>query len=428
MAAVTVARPDWAARLAARGGFYFGWLVVAVTLITAVVSSGVRMASGVILQPLEAEFGWDRASISLAFAVGLFANGLGAPFGGRLIDRFGPRNVLLGSLVLTLLGTLGTILVPSLVSLMLLWGLVVGLGTGALAGVMGPVVASRWFVARRGLVTGLLGGGTSAGQLIFIPILMTLTITIDWRAGLGLMVAMLGLVVFPLTLALMRDDPASVGLKPYGASNAPGSITSVGGPLTSLSEAARTLDFWLLAGSFFVCGFTSTGLIGTHFIPHAVEHGFSHYLAANALALIGAMNVVGTMASGWLTDRYNPRVLLAIYYGLRATSLVLLPLVSDVVGLMAFAILFGLDYIATVPPTAVLTADRFGKRSLGSIFGWIFFSHQVGSALASYGAGVARFYLGDYQMAFIAAGILGFIAAALCLRIFPVPRAAVAPA
>jgi MFS family permease len=424
----TTAPPDWATRLAARGGLYFGWLVVAVTLVAAVVSSGIRMASGVILQPLESEFGWDRASISLAFAVGLFANGLGAPFGGRLIDRFGPRNVLLGTLALTLLGTLGTLLMPSLVSLVLLWGLVVGLGTGALAGVMGPVVANRWFLARRGLVTGLLGGGASAGQLIFIPVLMALTVAIDWRAALWLMVLMLGLVALPLALAFMRDDPASVSLKPYGASEARAVGQSLGGPLTSLSEAARTLDFWLLAGSFFVCGFTSTGLIGTHFIPHAIEHGFSHYSAASALAVIGAMNVVGTMASGWLTDRYNPRVLLAIYYGLRATSLVLLPLVSDVVGLMAFAVLFGLDYIATVPPTAVLTADRFGKRSLGSIFGWIFFSHQVGSALASYGAGVVRLYLGDYQLAFIAAGVLGFIAAGLCLRIFPAPRVAPATA
>src|SRR5438067_563317 len=267
MATGELARPTWIVRLASGRGIYYGWLVVAITLLAMCVTSGVRMASGVLIQPFEAEFGWDRASVSLAFSVGLLANGLGGPFAGRLMDRFGPRRVLLGSVILTVIGSVGTVFMTSLVQLTLWWGLVVGIGSGGLAGSMGPVVANRWFVEKRGLVTGVLGGAASAGQLVFIPTLMAVTVAVDWRAALGLMVALLVLVL-PLALFLMRDDPAEVGLKPYGtAANA----RPIGGLLTPMAQAIMTADFWLLSGSFFVCGFTTGGLIGTHFIPHAVE-------------------------------------------------------------------------------------------------------------------------------------------------------------
>jgi sugar phosphate permease len=403
-------------RLASRSGLFYGWLVVAVVLLVSMVGTGTRMASGVMVKPLESEFGWDRAEISLALAIGLLANGLGAPFGGRLIDRFGPRLVVLGSLAVTIAATVGTILMHSIVELTWWWGLVAGLSSGALGGTLGAVVANRWFVARRGLVTGLLGGGASAGQLIFIPLLMNLTVTIDWRAALLLMVALLG-AMLPIAMFVIRDRPSSVGLEPYGAATASAAALASTTRSTPLGAAIRTGDFWLLAGSFFVCGFTSTGVIGTHFIPHAIEHGFTETVAASTLALIGALNIVGTLSSGYLTDRFNPRWLLAMYYGLRAASLVMLPAISTEAGLWVFALVFGLDYIATVPPTVALTADRFGKASLGTIFGWIFFSHQLGSAIASWGAGVMRVGLGDYTMAFMAAAAVGFIGAALCPRI-----------
>ena len=416
MAAVSQQTSSPLIRFAGRYGVYYGWFVVAVVLLVAMVGSGTRMASGIMVKPLEAEFGWDRAEISLALALGLLATGLGAPFGGRLIDRFGPRRVAVGALLLTIMATIGTILMQSIAEFVFWWGLVAGIASGALGGTLGPVVANRWFVSRRGLVTGLLGGGASAGQLIFIPLLMTLTVTIDWRAALAMMAILLGILV-PLALLVIRDRPASVGLEAYGAATASASAVAASTRSTPLGMAIRTGDFWLLAGSFFVCGFTSVGVIGTHFIPHAVEHGFSEYVAASTLALIGAMNIVGTLGSGYLTDRFNPRLLLAMYYGLRAASLVLLPAVNTETGLWIFAVIFGLDYIATVPPTAALTADRFGKASLGTIFGWIFFSHQVGSAVAAWGAGVLRVQLGDYTLAFMAAAALGFIAAALCPRI-----------
>ena len=428
MPARATTRSTWAVRLASRHGIYYGWLVVAVTLLTVLVAGGIRQAPGVVIKPLEAEFGWDRAAISAAVAVSLLAYGLGGPFGGRLMDRFGPRNVMLCAIGVTLIGSVGTILMRSLLELTLWWGLVVGLGTGMLAMVLGATVANRWFVEKRGFVTGLMGAGVSAGSLVFVPSMMALVLASDWRAALGLPLVILGLVILPLAVVVMRSGPRDVGLAPYGQRPVAGPSASPPAPESNISEAAKTGDFWLLASSFFVCGFTSNGLIGTHLIPHAVEHGFAEYTAAGALGLMGAMNVVGTTVSGYLTDRFNPRRLLMMYYGLRALSLVLLPLVSDITGLMLFAVLFGLDYIATVPPTAALTVDRFGKRSFGSIFGWINFSHQVGAAIASFGGGVVRVWLGDYQMAFLAAGALGFIAAGLSLRIHLGSRSVPAPA
>jgi MFS family permease len=402
-------------RLATRSGLFYGWFIVAVVFLVSMVATGTQMASSVMVKPLEYEFGWDRAEISLALAIGLLANGLGAPFGGRLIDRFGPRLVVVGSLAGTIIATVGTIAMHTIIELTWWWGLVAGLASGTLGGTLGAVVASRWFVARRGLVTGLLGGGASVGQLIFIPLLMSLTVTIDWRAALLMLVGLLGILV-PIAWFVIRDRPASVGLEPYGAADASVGPVASTAQSTPLGRAIRTGDFWLLAGSFFVCGVTTT-VVAIHFIPHAIEHGFTDSVAASTLALIGALNIVGTLSSGYLTDRINPRMLLAMYYGLRAASLVLLPTVSTEAGLWVFALIFGLDYIATLPPTVALTADRFGKASLGTILGWIFFSHQLGSAVASWGAGAMRVWLGDYTLAFMAAAAVGFIGAALCPRI-----------
>jgi sugar phosphate permease len=428
MASLGEARRGGLAALAAQSGIHYGWLVVAVTFLALLVAAGIRVLPGIVIKPLEAEFGWDRAAISLAVAVSLLTYGLAGPLSGRLLDRFGPRLIMLGGLLLSMVGSAAMLLMTSLLELNLWLGLVVGFGTGTLAVVMAATVANRWFVAKRGLVVGILGAGTSAGQFVFVPAMMALTLAFGWRAAVALGVIVLGLIVLPLIVLVMRDEPAEVGLAPYGAEPATGTSGPVGGPLTPLSDAVRTGDFWLLAGSFFICGFTSNGLIGTHLIPHAVEHGFTENVAAGALAVLGAMNIVGTTVSGYLTDRFNPRRLLAWYYGFRAASLVLLPFVTDDLGLMAFAILFGLDYIATVPPTVALTADRFGRRSVGTVFGWIFCAHQVGAAIASYAGGVARVWFGDYTLAFLVAALLGFVAAGLSLRIFVPARPAPAPA
>jgi sugar phosphate permease len=401
--------------LAARG-VHYGWLVIAVTFLAMLVTAGVRNIPGVVIVPLEVEFGWDRAAISLAVALSLLAYGLGGPLGGKLIERVGPRTLMAAGVAISAFGSLMLLRMGTLAELVLFWGLVVGISTGMVAMPMGAAVANRWFVKRRGLVVGLLGAGSSAGALVFIPAFMSLTLELGWRAAVGLGAA-LSLVLAPLIFLCVRDRPADAGLAPYGAEGQTAAQMAAIGHDTPLATALRTRDFWLLAGSFFVCGVTSNGIIGTHLIPHAVEHGFTESVAAGALALVGAFNVVGTIASGYLTDRFNPRLLLASYYAFRAASLVMLPAVTDDLGLLLFAIVFGLDYIATVPPTVALTADRFGRRSVGTIFGWISFGHMVGSALAAYLGGVARVYLGDYTLAFIASGVLAFVAAGLSVGI-----------
>ena len=363
------------------GRFYYGWVVVAVTALTLLVSAGVRSAPGVMIHPLEMDLGWSRTAISFAVSLGLLLYGLAGPFAGWLMDRFGPRLMMLAGLALIGASMAAGAAMTELWQLNLFWGALSGLGTGVAASVLGATIANRWFVARRGLVLGVFGASVSAGQLIFVPLLMWLVLTIGWRSSTyGLAAAALAMLA-PVLL-LMRDDPADMKLRPYGATTAPPAVPAAH-ESGVMRRALRVPEFWLLAGSFFICGATSNGLIGTHFIPHAIDHGIPEVTAASVLAIMGAMNFVGTLASGWLTDRYNPRLLLACYYGFRGLSLLLLPFVQSFGGLTVFAIVFGLDYIATVPPTAALVADIFGRRHVGTVFGWVFCAHQIGAALAA---------------------------------------------
>jgi sugar phosphate permease len=397
---------------------HYAWIVVAVTALTLLVGAGVRAAPGVLIKPLEAEFGWSRAEISLAVAISILAFGLAAPLAGSLIDRFGPRLVMLGGAALTAAGLVPLLAMRELWQMHLFWGLVTGAGTGAVSGALGATVAMRWFKKHRGVIIGLFGAATSAGQLVFLPLLVTLTVTGGWRSAIGLLAVACAALLLPIAL-LMRNRPADVGLRPFGddGDEPTASERAEEARRTPLRAALRTRDFWLLAGSFFICGYTTNGLIGTHLIPHAVEHGFTEVTAANAVALMGAMNVVGTLLSGWLTDRFDNRKLLATYYTFRALSIAALPLVLEVPQLFLFAVVYGLDWIATVPPTANLTATIYGRASLGALYGWIFFSHMVGAALAAYAGGFFRDTLGDYHLAFVSAAVLGFLAAGLSLRI-----------
>ncbi len=414
-------------RVASRFGIHYGWLVVFVIFLVMLTSAGIRNIPGLLIKPLEAEFEWSRSAISFAIAVSILMYGLGGPFSGRLINRFGPMRLLVGALVVSALGTAALFWLQNIVQLTVIWGVLVGVATGVLALPLGAALANRWFSERRGLVVGILGAGSSAGALIFIPIMNQITTDAGWRAAI-LLGAVLLLALVPLVLLVVRDSPGSVGLQAFGAERAPANDAVAAQRTTPMSEAIKTRDWWLLAASFFVCGFTSNGLIGTHLIPHAVEHGFTSDVAAGALALIGAFNVVGTICSGYLTDRFNPRRLLAIYYGFRAASLVLLPSVTSEYGLIVFAVIFGLDYIATVPPTVALTAERFGRASLATVFGWISFAHMVGGATASYGSGLSRDFFGDYTLAFLVSAMFGFIAAGLSLQISkPAPRIEPAP-
>jgi sugar phosphate permease len=410
------------------GRLYYGWVVVAVVFLALLVSAGVRAAPAVLINPLETELGWSRAAISFAVSVGLLLYGLSGPVAGWLMDRFGPTRLTLVGLAVIGGSTLAGATMTELWQLNLFWGVLSGVGTGVVAPVLGATVANRWFVERRGLVLGVFGAAASAGQLVSVPALMWLVVAAGWREGTVLLAAAVFLILVPVLL-FMRDDPTRLGLRPYGVqeseerstaaeeSPAPEPGTAAEAQGGAVSRALRTPEFWLLSGSFFICGASSNGIIEVHFVPHSIDHGIPEVTAASALALMGAMNFVGTIASGWLTDRYDPRKLLAVYYSLRGLSLLLLPFVTEFAGLAVFAVFFGLDYIATVPPTVALVADRFGRMNVGAVFGWVFFSHQVGAALASYLGGVARDSLGDYTAAFLAAGILAILAALMASRI-----------
>ncbi len=418
--------------------YYYGWVVVGVVFTALLVSAGVRAAPTVLINPLESELGWGRATISAAVSVGLLLYGLSGPAAGWLMDRFGPKRLTLLGLAIIGGSTLAGAAVTELWQLHLFWGVLSGVGTGIVAPVLGATVANRWFVERRGLVLGIFGAAASAGQLVSVPTLMWLVVEVGWRSGTVVLAVAALLIILPV-LFLMRDDPARLGLRPYGEpagvepNEAPAALQSPAPePGTGVADAVvdaqdrkggaillafRSPVFWLLSGSFFICGATSNGIIGVHFVPHSIDHGIPEVTAASVLALMGAMNFVGTIASGWLTDRFDPRKLLAVYYTGRGLSLLLLPFVTDFGGLAVFAIFFGLDYIATVPPTVALVADRFGRTHVGAVFGWVFFGHQLGAALASYLGGVARDSLGDYRLAFLTAGVLAVMGALMALGV-----------
>ena len=403
--------------------FHYGWVVVGVTFLTLLIGAGVRSAPGVLLVPLETEFHWSRATISFAVAVSLLLYGLAGPFSASFMERFGIRRTMLAALALLAAGVALTTLMRESWQLVVLWGVVVGAGAGVIANVLGAVVAARWFTARRGLVVGLLTGSAAAGQLIFLPTFAAITEHYGWRA-MSLTVTVVALVVIPIVALLMRERPEDVGLAPYGETGGPRPVAAAasGNPfalaIRTLGEATHSRDFWLLAGSFFCCGASTNGLIGTHLIPACLDNGIPEVASAGLLAGMGIFNVVGTTASGWLSYRVDNRVLLAIYYSLRGLSLLFLPFsFVSFYGLSLFAIFYGLDWIATVPPTVRLSVNAFGKQKAGIVFGWIFASHQLGSAAAAYFAGLMRADLGSYLEAFILSGVLCFAAALMVMFI-----------
>lgn len=395
---------------------FYGWIVVGVTALVLLTSAGVRSAPGVFLLPVQLNMGWDRATVASSVSLGLLLFGLVGPIAGWLGGRIGLRALTLIGMTLTGSAMVLSNWVQQPWQLTLVWGVIGGVGTGLVSSVLSAAVATRWFVAQRGLVVGIFGAAISAGQLLFVPFLMLQASALGWRTSSLILGLICFAVLVPIAL-LMRDDPADLKLRPLGA---PPEVAGSGPARPEagvLGRAVRTRTFWLLAGTFFVCGATSNGLIGTHLIPYAVECGIPQVAAAGNLALMGAMNFVGTLLSGWLTDRYDPRKLLLVFYGFRGLSLLFLPFVNDAWGLAVFAAVFGLDYIATVPPTTALTADTFGRRNVGAVYGWIFASHQVGAAAAAWLGGVARDTLGSYSLAFVIAGSIAVAAGLFALTI-----------
>ncbi len=399
---------------------YPGWYIVGVTALVLLITAGSRSAPGALLVEMELDTGWSKTSLSISAAIGLLVYGAGGPFAGALMGRLGPRRVTLVSIVVTTVSMVVASQVQSLGLLHLFFGFFAGLGAGLVASVLGAVVATRWFVARRGLVLGIFGASVSAGQLIFFPLLTKVGVETSWRTALGLVAVLSAVLLVPAFLWL-RDSPAELDLVPLGAV-AGETESSLAPEAGVMSRAVRRPEFWLLVTTFFVCGATSNGLVGQHFISHAADHGFTQVTAANWLAVMGVFNFIGTIGSGWLTDRYDPRKLLLAYYGFRGVSLLFLPLIHDNLSIGLFSVLFGLDYIATVPPTIALCADLFGNRNAGLVYGWVFAAHQVGAAGAAWAAGAARDGFGDYNAAFLAAGIIAIGAGIAASMIRPVPE------
>ena len=412
-----------AAAMAARN-LYYGWIVAGATFLVMLATAGAMGAPGVIMQPLEQEFGWSSADISSALALRIALFGLMAPFSAAFINRFGVRPVVTAAVAMICLGILASLMMTELWQLVALWGVIVGVGTGLVALVLGATVATRWFVERRGLVVGMLTASNATGQLIFLPLLAKLTQDYGWRSALGLVVAML-LVAGVVALLTLRDRPADVGLAPYGAKAIeppPAQVLSLGAmmasPLRVLYDVRSSRTFWILFATFFICGLSTNGLIQTHWISLCGDYGVAPVAAAGALAAIGAFDFVGTILSGWLSDRYDNRWLLFIYYGLRGLSLIALPFTGfSVVGLSAFAVFYGLDWVATVPPTVRLTAERFGPQNANLTFGWIFTAHMLGAAAAALGGGISRTEFATYLPSLYVAGVACVIAAALVLTI-----------
>jgi sugar phosphate permease len=401
--------------------FHYAWIVAAITFLTLLLTAAIRATLSILIVPFEAEFHWSPASISIVISINLLLYGLIGPFAAALIQRFGPRKIMIASLALLGIGVALTPFVTRLEQLLLLWGILMGAGTGIGAIVLGATVVHTWFDRYRGVVLGILSASTATGQLLFLPLLANLTVHHGWRVATWTIAAVIALTI-PVVALMMRDTPGQVGLRRLGNDQdeiEPAGENPIIAALRALADATRTPAFWFLAGSFFVCGASTNGLIGTHLIPACVDHGFSEVHGANLLAAMGICDLVGTTLSGWLSDRFSNRWLLFFYYALRGLSLLLLPWAFDLQSfkLPVFAVFYGLDWIATVPPTVALTAQIFGRDRVGLVFGWIFAAHQLGAAAAASFAGTLRTIEGTYDHAFVISGNLCIIAAVSILFI-----------
>jgi len=422
----------WRQRLARRVSphFHYGWLTLAVTFLVLLAAAGTRATPGVLMLPLEQQFGWSRSTISLAISINIALFGLTGPFAAAAMQRFGVRPTVLGALAALAVGVALSSMMQTPAQMVLIWGILVGTSTGVLAMTLSATIVGRWFVKHRGLAMGILTASTATGQLVFLPMLAAVAEHFGWRMVV-LVVAGAALLVWPLVVLLMPESPAQIGVRPIGADPDAPLMDSgpKGNPITiafsTLFQAARKGDFWLLFFSFFICGASTNGYIGTHFIAMCADHGMSEVHGASMLAAMGVLDLFGTTLSGWLSDRFNSRVLLFWYYGLRGLSLIYLPYAFgfDFFGLPVFALFYGLDWIATVPPTVRLANDVFGQKAAPVVFGWIVAGHQLGAATAVLGAGMMRSSLGNYTLASMISGGLCLVAAIIVLRIHRGPAA-----
>jgi sugar phosphate permease len=400
------------------------WTALVVTFLTLMATAGFRSAPSVTIVPLEEAFGWSRSQVSLAIAINVLLYGLIAPFAAALMERFTVRKVVMTALTFVAVSAAATTLMTQPWHLWLLWGVCVGIGTGSMALVFAATIANRWFVKNKGLVVGALTAASATGQLIFLPLLSHFAVTYGWKS-VSVTIALASLLVVPLIYLFLKESPEAIGTTPYGAPEdwqpAPKSeLSAFRLAIDTISKAKSSKEFQILFFTFFVCGLSTNGLIGTHFIPAAHDHGMAEPVAASLLALVGVFDVIGTLCSGYLTDRYDPRKLLFFYYGLRGLSLFLLPsiLFSSVhPSTLVFVIFYGLDWVATVPPTLVLSRIVLGPNRGTIVYGWVFVAHQIGASVAALGAAILRVQFGDYAIAFYISAAMCIVAALMVLQI-----------
>lgn len=405
-------------------GQRYAFVVVAVIFFCLLIAAGLRSAPAVMMLPLEESFGWRRDVVSLAAAVGIFLYGLTGPFAAALMERIGLRRTLLAALLIMSGSTALSLLMTKPWHLLLTWGVFSGIGSGAVATVLGATIVNRWFKTNRGLVMGLMSASSATGLLVFLPLLASLAQSGGWKP-VAVAIAIATAALVPLVFLLVPERPASIGQVRYGADAddvPPVSPAAQGNflahTLNTLRRAAGTRVFWYLFATFFVCGFTTNGLVGTHLIAVCGDMGIGEVQAAGLLSMMGIFDLIGTTLSGWLTDRFDPRKLLGVYYAVRGLSLIYLPYSGfSAVSLIIFAVLYGLDWIATVPPTLRLANEAFGDRSGPIVFGWIVAGHQVGAAAAAAFGGTMRELQGNYELAFLIAGMTGIAAACISLLI-----------
>jgi len=401
---------------------HFAWIVAAVTFLILLSAAGIRASSSVLIVPLEQGMGWSRGIISFAVGVGIVLYGLMGPFAGALMQQIGIRRTVLLALALLAVSIFATGFMTAPWQLVLGWGVAVGLGTGVTALVLGATIVNRWFMKRQGLVMGIITASTATGQLVFLPMLAAIAERHGWRPVVWL-VALVAVGMIPIVALLLPERPESIGIKPFGAEEGaapppPPRANPAMVALSALGRASKSTGFWLLFASFFVCGASTNGLIGTHLISYCIDNGIPEVRGASLLAAMGVCDLIGTTLSGWLSDRYDNRWLLFWYYGLRGLSLIYLPYSGfSLYGLSLFAVFYGLDWIATVPPTVRLTADLFGKQDAPIIFGWLLCGHQIGAGVTALEAGVLRSMLGSYYVPVLISGGLCVLTALLVLRI-----------
>jgi MFS family permease len=397
---------------------HYSWIILFIAFFSIITAGIIRSSSGVFIVPFETDFGWERSTISFAFAISLLLYGISGPFMAALIETIGLKKMMILAMATLVVGILLTFIMEKPWQLILIWGIIIGLGSGLFLTVLSPYIANQWFEKRRGLALGILTASTATGQLILLPLLAIIVETHSWKWAMGL-ILILSLIMLAIILLFMKNSPQEAGLLPYGQEegSAVNKVEQKKNPITiafqTLFEAVKVKEFWLLAGSFFICGLSTSGLIGTHFISYCIGFGFTAVTAASMLSLMGVFDLIGTTLSGWLSDRFDNRWLLFWYYGLRGASLLFLPFAfsdGSYIFLIIFSVFYGLDWIATVPPTVNISRQIFGIEKSVVVYGWIFAAHQLGSAVAAGGAGIVYKMFNSYTWAFALAGMFCLLA------------------